>query len=67
MDDTVSLKPSTLIEASIEHKPETYQGHIMGLNSQKILDTLHFLSAGVVSFARGLNDTPKIVGLLVIH
>jgi PiT family inorganic phosphate transporter len=24
------------------------------------------MSAGVVSFARGLNDTPKIVGLLVI-
>lgn len=29
------------------------------------LDTLHFLSAGTASFARGLNDTPKIVALLV--
>jgi PiT family inorganic phosphate transporter len=45
---------------------ETYNGTLLGISSQKILDNLHFLSAGVVSFARGLNDTPKIVGLLVI-
>jgi len=32
----------------------------------RILDAGHFLSAGVVSFARGLNDTPKIAALLVI-
>lgn len=36
-----------------------------GLNSLKALDTAHYLSAGVVSFARGLNDTPKIVALLL--
>lgn len=29
------------------------------------LDRLHFLSAGIVSFARGLNDTPKIAALLL--
>jgi PiT family inorganic phosphate transporter len=29
------------------------------------LDLLHFLSAGAVSFARGLNDTPKIVAILL--
>ena len=28
------------------------------------LNAAHFLSAGSVSFARGLNDTPKIVALL---
>ena len=31
-----------------------------------MLDYLHFCSAGVVSFARGLNDTPKIVALLLL-
>ncbi|ANM32253.1 hypothetical protein ABI59_13610 [Acidobacteria bacterium Mor1] len=31
----------------------------------RLRDGAHFLSAGAVSFARGLNDTPKIVGLLV--
>jgi len=29
------------------------------------LNGLHFLSAGAVGFARGLNDTPKIAGLLL--
>lgn len=31
----------------------------------KTLDALHFLSAGAASFARGLNDTPKMAALLV--
>jgi PiT family inorganic phosphate transporter len=30
------------------------------------VDLLHFASAGAVSFARGLNDTPKIAALLLI-
>ena len=38
-------------------------GTWFGLNGQRILDAGHFLSAGAVSFARGLNDTPKIVSL----
>jgi len=36
---------------------------ILGINAQTLLDSGHFLSAGAVSFARGLNDTPKIVAL----
>ena len=66
MDETISLKSKTTIEATIQNKIETYEGQILGLSSQKVLDSLHYLSAGVVSFARGLNDTPKIVGLLLI-
>jgi len=31
----------------------------------RTLDTLHFLSAGAVGFARGLNDTPKMAALLL--
>lgn len=30
------------------------------------MDAAHFLSAGIVSFARGLNDTPKIAALLLV-
>ena len=30
-----------------------------------MLDVLHYLSGGAVGFARGLNDTPKIVALLL--
>ena len=36
---------------------------ILGINGQELLDAGHFLSAGAVGFARGLNDTPKIVAL----
>jgi PiT family inorganic phosphate transporter len=36
---------------------------IVGINAQKLLDAGHLMSAGAVSFARGLNDTPKIVAL----
>jgi len=38
-------------------------GTVLGINGQKLLDIGHFLSAGAVSFARGLNDTPKLVAL----
>jgi len=44
---------------------ERYHGRVFGIDAQQVLDRLHVLSAGAVSFARGLNDTPKIVALLV--
>jgi PiT family inorganic phosphate transporter len=44
---------------------ERYQGTVIGLSAQKTLDALHFGSAGAVCFARGLNDTPKVVALLL--
>jgi PiT family inorganic phosphate transporter len=43
-----------------------YAGSYLGLNCQGTMDAAHFLSAGVVSFARGLNDTPKMAGLLLV-
>jgi inorganic phosphate transporter, PiT family len=45
---------------------ERYAGQFLGLQSQTVMDTLHFLSAGVVSFARGLNDTPKVAAMLLV-
>ena len=44
---------------------EMYTDKVFGINLQKILDIAHGLSAITVSFARGLNDTPKIAGLFV--
>ncbi len=32
----------------------------------RIIDTCHFISAGMISFSRGFNDTPKIVSLVLI-
>jgi inorganic phosphate transporter, PiT family len=51
---------------TIEHHTQRYCGKILGVKSQQLVDALHFFSAGIVSFARGLNDTPKIVALLLI-
>ncbi len=34
-----------------------------GVTARQALDSLHFLSAGAVGFARGLNDAPKIAAL----
>lgn len=42
---------------------ERYHGQVVGLSAQRSLDSLHFLSAGAIAFARGLNDTPKILAL----
>ena len=65
----LSVKYGNTIGAALdteENCQEIYQGRFLGINSQKLLDSLHFCSAGVVSFARGLNDTPKIVALLLL-
>ena len=43
---------------------EKYNGIVIGMTAQSMIDGVHYLSAAAVSFARGLNDTPKIVGLL---
>ncbi len=45
---------------------QQYVGRFLGFNLQKVVDGVHFLSAGIVSFARGLNDTPKIAALLLV-
>jgi PiT family inorganic phosphate transporter len=44
---------------------ERYQGRLLGLEAGPVLDGLHYVSGGAVGFARGLNDTPKIVALLL--
>ncbi len=42
-----------------------YSGYVLGITAQSLVDSLHYASAAAVSFARGLNDTPKIAGLLL--
>jgi inorganic phosphate transporter, PiT family len=61
----VSL-PSQLTVDEVENCRERYGGNFLGFTSQELVDAAHFLSAGTVSFARGLNDTPKIVALLLL-
>ena len=60
----VSAMPEIAIDTT-EKCSQKYVGNFLGIDSQKVVDICHFLSAGAVSFARGLNDTPKIVALLL--
>jgi hypothetical protein len=50
--------------AAQENCVQRYKG--VGMSVQKALEVAHFISAGGMSFARGLNDTPKIVALLLV-
>jgi PiT family inorganic phosphate transporter len=62
-----SVSPSlTLTIDEQENCRERYAGSFLGVSSQQIMDVAHFFSAGTVGFARGLNDTPKIVALLLL-
>lgn len=45
---------------------EKYQVSFLGISGGSVVDGLHYLSASTVCFARGLNDTPKIIGLLLV-
>jgi inorganic phosphate transporter, PiT family len=59
--------PQLAIVASSETScTQRYAGRFFGLSAGGLVNALHFLSAGAVSFARGLNDTPKIAALLAI-
>lgn len=43
-----------------------YRGQLLGVDAGTVLNRGHFISSGIVSFARGLNDTPKIAALLLL-
>jgi len=60
--------PPALIVDTNEHcrRIETYRGHVIGFPVQRLIEGVHVLSSGAVSFARGLNDTPKIVGVALL-
>jgi inorganic phosphate transporter, PiT family len=54
-----------LHKASLNAAVNPSEDERSGLNS-RLLDSAHFMSAGIVSFARGLNDTPKMAALLLM-
>jgi PiT family inorganic phosphate transporter len=43
-----------------------YLGTVAGVTAQRLLDACHLATAAAVSFARGVNDTPKIAALLLV-
>lgn len=60
-----SYSSSMLTVADMSECEDLYTDKVWGVTIQKLLDVAHIFSAAAVSFARGLNDTPKIAGLLV--
>ena len=66
-DGSMLLEPAHGLRQLVVHEDgcnPRLDGTLVGLRAQTVLDALHLLSAGAVGFARGLNDTPKIVALL---
>jgi len=59
--------PSLVVDSQ-EHcrEIERYDERVVGISMQGFVEGLHILSSGAVSFARGLNDTPKIVGVALV-
>jgi inorganic phosphate transporter, PiT family len=62
------MSSTTGLELAIDESSrciERYQGKFIGIEAQKSLDAMHYLSAGAVCFSRAVNDTPKIAALLL--
>lgn len=67
--EKMSVSPSVTTQVdNAKHQVCIKRNHgmILGIGIETVLDVMHFLSAGLVSFARGLNDTPKIMGLILV-
>ena len=61
-----SLPVVTVTTGQTAECAQRYSGRLLGVSAGRAVDVVHFLSAGAVSFARGLNDTPKIAALLLV-
>ncbi len=57
-------RPVTMAVATTRQCASRYHGRAAGVSAEELLNRAHVLTGGAVSFARGLNDTPKIVALL---
>ncbi len=66
-DGTMLLRGSgvAVTADSPERCREFYSGRVAGMSFQGVIDRLHLGSAFSLGFARGLNDTPKVLALLV--
>ena len=60
-----TIRPFGLRVSSEQNCRGSHLGGRAGISSSGLIDSLHYLSAGAVGFARGLNDTPKIAAILV--
>jgi PiT family inorganic phosphate transporter len=59
----MAFQPSVTISDAAGCR-QTYAGQVIGISVQHLVDAGHYVTASAVCFARGLNDTPKIAGLI---
>lgn len=64
--NTIPTSANITLGKSLGDCVSKYDGRVLGITAQSLVDGVHYLSAATVSFARGLNDTPKIIGLLLV-
>jgi len=57
---------ATVTMADSDRCVERYQGQVIGIEAQTVVDSMHYLSGAAVCFARAVNDTPKIAALLLV-
>lgn len=62
---SVALAAPSVSVGTVPECRERYMGRLAGASAESIVDAAHYLSAGILSFARGLNDTPKIAAILL--
>lgn len=63
--DLVALAPQLRVD-TVDACVAEGERSAPGVTARALIDGMHFVSAGAVSFARGLNDTPKIAALLLV-
>ncbi|MCP3906134.1 MAG: inorganic phosphate transporter, partial [Planctomycetes bacterium] len=65
---SVPASASAPIRIRTGHQPDCkagLHGKVVGIDAQRTLDVSHLVTAGAVSFARGLNDTPKVAAIML--
>lgn len=62
---TTSLGPRCAVPPAADSPKNASFGTLRADRMERLCDLAHFASAGAVCFARGLNDAPKIVGILL--
>ncbi|RMD82764.1 MAG: anion permease [Candidatus Dadabacteria bacterium] len=58
---TITVSVATKVECR-----RRYSGRLVGIDAERVAEAIHTMSGLSVSLARGMNDTPKIVGLAAL-
>ncbi len=67
-EDGAAALADSRLALVVAHRDEcaaSREPRVLGVELGRLVDWGHLLSASTVGFARGLNDTPKLLGLLV--